>query len=147
MVWLFKFNGWSFSYRIKVKRALFGGFKSLHINFMSMVYWLHADSKHGREETNKDLTCKKNWMPCLLARLKQLLSGHHHRYFLQRKNTTTSIIIPSICSSACHSFIKHSVFNFISSSYLGYNLFFLHSLKMILSNKVLYLDLPVFHYD
>ena len=26
---------------------------------MSMVYWLHADSKHGREETNKDLTCKK----------------------------------------------------------------------------------------
>ena len=76
---------------------------------------------------------------CLLARLKQLLSGHHHRYFLQRKNTTTSIIIPSICSSVFHSFIKHSVFKlhliFLSKDTI---LFFLLSLKMILSSKTLY---------
>ena len=115
-IWLFKFNGWSFSYRIKVKRILFGGSKlCILILWVWFIDCTQIQNTAGRN-LNKDLTCKKLWCACLLARLKQLLSGHHHRYFLQRKNTTTSIIILSRIYSIL---LKHSVFNFISSSYQG----------------------------
>ena len=60
----------------------------LHINFMSMVYWLHA-FKTRRDGTNN--TKIKAAKTC--ARLKQLfLSGHHHHSLEYGGSTRTSSI-------------------------------------------------------
>ena len=64
-VWLFKFNGWSFSYRIKVKRILFGGSKlCILILWVWFIDCTQIQNTAGRN-LNKDLTCKN--FVCLLA--------------------------------------------------------------------------------
>ena len=104
---------------------------------MSMVYWLHADSKHGREGTNKDLTCKK--LNALLACTFETTLVRSSSSLFPTEEEHNNQHYHSQHLFFCIPFIKHSVFKlhliFLSKDTI---LFFLHSLKMILSSKTLY---------
>ena len=115
----------------------------MHINFMSMVYWLHADLKHGREGTNKDLTCKKYACTFKTTLVRSSLFPTQRKNALQPALSFWALLFSLSSFSALLSSLSFKTQCLTSSHLLinGYNLFYLLSRWSFLASW--YLDLPV----
>ena len=105
-VWLFKFNGWSFSYRIKVKRILFGGSKlCILILWVWFIDCTQIQNTAGKNEQRFNL--QKIYFFCLA------------RFWNSSCQVIIIILTEEVYNSEfySYSFFKNTVSYFIPSSY------------------------------